>query len=175
MSVTMRKSANIASVPDIGDVMLAFTTGQSVFAALSNRQQGGATVSAAAVVPYTPITSPLITRKASGVFLVFASVTISVDGGASLVDGDNVTFNLTRVTPGAVALAPIWVTAASTAAGAAGARLVCAQLTGAFIDPSGIAQGATASYGLTVTNTNTHTSGVVAAQDGNIFVLELPG
>ena len=171
---TLRKSANISVVPDIGDVTLAFNLANSVFAALANHVQGGATVSAAAAVPYTPITSPLITRKASGVFLIFASVTISVNGG-SLADADNVTFNLTRVTPGAVALTPVWVTAASTATGAAGARLIAAQLTGGFIDTSGIAQGATASYGLTVTNTNAHTSGVVAVTDGNIFVLELPG
>lgn len=171
---TLRKSSNIETVPDEGEFQLAFNIANNVFAALSNHVQGGATVSAAAVVPYTPITSPLITRKSSGIFVIYASVTISVNGG-NLVDADNVTFNLTRVTPGAVALTPVWVTAASTAAGAAGARLVAAQLTGAFIDPSGIAPGATASYGLTVTNTNTHTSGVVAATDGNIYVFELPG
>jgi len=171
---TLRKSSNIEVVPDEGEFQLAFNLANSVFAALSNHVQGGATAAAAAVVPYTAITSPLITRKASGVFLVFASVTISVDGG-SLADADNVTFNLRRVTPGAVDLTPVWVTAASTTAGAAGARLIAAQCTGSFIDPSGIVQGATASYGLVITNTNAHTSGVVAAADGNIFVLELPG
>ena len=171
---TLRKSANISVVPDMGDVTLAFNLANSVFAALANHVQGGATVSAAAAVPFTPITSPLITRKASGVFLVLAMVTISVNGG-SLADADVVTFNLTRVTPGAVALTPIWRTAASTSTGGGAGQTVVADCIGGFIDPSGVAQGATASYGLTVTNLNAHTAGVVAVTDGNIFVLELPG
>lgn len=170
---TITKAGNQGVVPDMGDIALAFGVAQSVMAALSNHVTGGATVSAAAGVPYTAITSPLITRKASGIFLVWAQVTISVHGG-TLVDGDNLTFNPTRVTPGAVALNPIMVAAASTTAGAAAGYLVSGILQCAFIDVSGIAQGATASYGLTLTNANAHTSGVIAATDGNIVVLELP-
>lgn len=172
--INLRKSSQIATVPDEGMVAMAFNLAQASFGALSNHVQGGATVSAAAVVPYTPITSPLITRKSGGIFLVYAEVTISVNGG-SLVDADNVTYNLTRVTPGAVALTPVWFTAATTSTGAAGARGVVALCSGMFIDNPAVAVGATASYGLTVTATNAHTSGVVAVTDGNIFVLELPG
>jgi len=171
----LRKSTQIAVVPDEGMFQLVFNLANSSFAALANHVQGGATVSGGTAVPYRPITSPLITRQASGVFLVFVSVTISVTDSGNIVDTDNITFNLTRVTPGPVQLTPNWVTAASTATGAAGSRGVVAQLTGGFIDPSGIAQGATASYGLTVTNSNAHTSGVFAATDGNIYVIELPG
>jgi hypothetical protein len=43
------------------------------------------------------------------------------------------------------------------------------------MDNPGIAVGATASYGLTVTETNGHTSGIIAGTDGSIFVIELPG
>lgn len=172
--ITIPKSGRNLPLPDLGDMALAFGVAQSVFAALSNHVQGGATVSAAAVVPFTPITSPLITRKASGVFVVLAMVTISINGG-SLADADVVTFNLTRVTPGAVALTPVWRTAASTSTGGGAGQTVVADCIGGFIDTSGVAQGATASYGLTVTNLNAHTAGVVAVTDGNIFVIELPG
>lgn len=171
----LRKSSQIAVVPDEGMFQLVFGLSNSVLASLGNHVQGGPTVVGGTAVPYRPITSPLITRQASGVFLVLAIVTISVTDTGNLADGDNVTFNLTRVTPGPVQLTPNWVTAASTSTGAAGSRGVVALLAGSFIDPSGIAQGATASYGLTVTNTNAHTSGVFGAADGNIFVIELPG
>lgn len=166
----------MASVPNpnLSDNMLAFSIAQNLIAALSNHVTGGATPAAAAVVPYTMITSPLITRKSSGIFLVWVQVTVSVHGG-NLVDGDNLTYNPTRVTPGAVALNPIMVEAASTTTGAAAGYLVSGILQAAFIDTPAIAMGATASYGLTLTNANGHTSGVIAATDGNIVVLELPG
>jgi hypothetical protein len=172
--ITSRKSGNTLALPDPGDFQLAFNLANSVFASLSNHVQGGATIAAAAGAPITPITSPLITRKASGVFLVLAMLTVSINGG-SLADADVVTYNLTRVTPGAVALTPIWRTAASTSTGGGAGQTVVANLIGGFIDPSGVAQGATASYGLTITNMNAHTAGIVATTDGNIFVLELPG
>jgi len=170
------KPPTAASVPNpnLSDNMLAFSIAQNVFAALSNHVQGGATVSAAAVVPYTPITSPLITRKSSGNFLICVAVTISINGG-SLADADNVTYNLTRVTPGAVALTPVYFTSATTSTGAAGARGVVALCSGFFIDTTTAAVGATSSYGLTVTAANAHTSGVVAVTDGSILVVELPG
>jgi hypothetical protein len=172
--MNLSKAGKGMPIPDMGDFQLAFGLAQNTFAALSNHVQGGATISAAAVVPYTPITSPLITRKASGIFLVYAAVTISINGG-SLADADVVTFNLTRVTPGAVALPAIWRTGATTSTGGGAGQTVVAYCAGSVFDLSGVAQGATASYGLTITNTNAHTSGVVATTDGNIYVIELPG
>src|SRR5215469_8804394 len=127
--IAFPKSVKALPLPDPGEVAPAFNLAQSVFAALSNHVQGGATISGAAAVPYTPITSPLITRKVSGVFLIFASVTISINAG-SLADGDVCTFNLTRVTPGAVALTPVWRTAATTSTGGGAGQTVVAQLTG---------------------------------------------
>lgn len=168
---TLRKSAQIAVIPDIGDVLLALGMASSTFAALSNHVQQGASTSGGLLVPYNPITSPQIIRQSSGVFLVFASVTISITDSGNLTDGDNVTFNLTRFAPGAVQLTPNWVTAASTSIGSLG---VVALLVGGTIDASGIAQGAAVAYGITVTNTNGHTSGVTLANKGNIYVIELP-
>jgi hypothetical protein len=168
---TLRKSAQIAVIPDIGEVQLALSVANGPFAALGNHVQGGASPGHS-LVPYTPITSPNITRQASGIFLVLAVVTVSITDSGNLADGDNVTFNLTRFTPGATQLAPVWVRPASTSIGALG---VVALLTAGFIDPSGIAQGAQASYALTVTNANGHTSGIMNTTDGSILVLELPG
>ena len=168
---TLRKSAQIAVIPDIGDVQLALSVANGPFAALGNHVQQGASVGSS-LVPYAPLTSPQITRMASGVFLVLAVVTVSITDSGNLADGDNVTFNLTRFTPATTQLAPVWVRAASTSIGALG---VVAHLVAGIIDPSGIAQGATAAYSLTVTNANGHKSGIMNTTDGNIFVLELPG
>lgn len=172
--INLRKSAQIAPVPDEGFVQMAFNLAQASFGALSNHVQGGATVAAAAGAPITPITSPLITRKSGGIFLACAMLTLSINGG-TLADADVVTYNLTRVTPGAVALTPVWRTAASTSTGGGAGQTVVAYCMGAFIDNPAVAVGATASYGLTVTNMNAHTAGIVAVTDGSIFVLELPG
>ena len=170
---TLRKSAQIAVLPDIGEVQLALGVANSSFAALSNHVQQGASVGGGTAVPYAPITSPQITRMSSGVFLVLAIVTIAITDSGNLADGDVVTFNLTRFTPATTQLAPVWRSAASTVIGSVYG--VVAQLSCGIIDPSGVAMGANAAYSLTVTNTNGHTSGVRAVTDGNIFVLELPG
>jgi hypothetical protein len=166
-----------AGLPDEGEVELARIIGANNFAALSNHVTGGATVTAHVVAPYTPITSPLITRKSSGIFLVWATVTISINGG-TMAAADAVTYQGLRVTPGAVALNPIKTTAAiSGATGAASGYTVVADLNIFYIDTPGIAAGATASYGIDLTgvDTTTHTSGVIATTDGTIVVIELPG
>lgn len=163
--------------PDMGEALYPLSIAQNLLAALSNHVQGGATVSAAAVAPYTPITSPVITRKSSGIFLVWATVTISIHGGTMAAD-DAVVYQGIRVTPGAVALNPIKTTAAvSGTTGAAAGYTIISDLNLFFIDTPGIAVGATASYGIDLTSVDgtAHTSGVIAATDGNIVVIELPG
>jgi len=172
--VNFPKSGRGQPLPDLGDFVLAFNLAQSVFGALSNHVTGGATVLNNQAAPQTVITSPLITRKSGGVFLVWATCTISIAGGA-LADTDEIIYNPTRVTPGAVALNPVQHGVASTMAGGAAGYTVGGLITSVFIDTPGIALGATASYGVTVTNTNAHNFGVVAVTDGQIVVLELPG
>jgi hypothetical protein len=160
--------------PTLSDNTLALSIAMNVMAALSNHVQGGATVAAAAGVPITPITSPNITRKSSGKFLIAVVLTLSINGG-TLADADVVEYNLTRVTPGAVALTPVWRSAASTSTGGGSGQTVVANLAGIFMDTTTAAVGVASSYGLTVTAMNAHTAGIVAVTDGNIFVIELPG
>src|SRR5580692_3130202 len=78
--------------PDLGDTELPRTIAQNLLAALSNHNTSGATVSAAAVAPYTPINAAAITRKSSGIFLVFATCTISINGG-TMADADAVVYS----------------------------------------------------------------------------------
>lgn len=173
----VRASSSQLITPDEGYIELVRAIAANAAAALGNHVNGGATVSAAAVAPYVGITSPLITRKSSGIFLVFATLTISVNGG-TMADADNVTYRPQRVTPGAVNLSPIKTTGAvSAATGAAAGYTVVADLNAIILDNPGIAVGATASYGLVVTGDDglTRTSGVIAATDGEIIVIELPG
>jgi|HubBroStandDraft_2_1064218.scaffolds.fasta_scaffold53224_5 hypothetical protein len=143
--------------------------------ALSNHVQGGATITAPTLPPYNPIVSPLITRKVSGKFFIWVVHTLTAGGESALAAGDGITYRLTRVTPGAVALTPIWESACITSTGNANSPV--SLLTAIFIDDASavVAVGATASYGLTVTASNGHTSGVTATTDGNIVVVELPG
>lgn len=162
------------AIPDMGDVELARIIAANGFAALSNHVTGGATITAHAIAPITPITSPLITRKSSGIFLVWCQVTVGIAGG-SLADADAVAFNPTRVTPGAVALNPVITTAASTSTGGGAGYTVVAYCSFMILDTTTAAVGATSSYGLTVTNMNGHQGGTTAVTDGQIVVIELPG
>jgi hypothetical protein len=166
------KSSKGWPLPDIGDVQLAFSLAQTVFAALSNHVTATATVQGAAAAGYSNgLVAPAITRKSSGVYVVFGILSIGVNGG-SLADADAVTYQVLR---GVTAVGPLSLTAASTATGGAAGDTVTATCPFAIIDSSGAAQGATTTYSLKIVATNGHTSGVVAVTDGQISVLELPG
>lgn len=166
------KASKGMPLPDMGDFQLAFNIAQATFTALSNHVTGAATVQAAAGAPYSNgLVAPAITAKVSGKFIIWAQLSVAVNGG-SLVDADSVSFQLLR---GAVAIGPLLWTAASTATGATGARTVIALCeANGIIDVSGAAIGAATTYSLNIASTNAHTSGVVGVADGQITVLELP-
>lgn len=169
---TNPKSNKILTVPDEGMMVMAFNLAQSVFGALSNHVQAAATIQAAAAAGYSNgLVAPAITRKSGGIYVVFGSLSIGINGG-SLADADAVTYQVLR---GVTATGPLYLTAASTATGGAAGDTVTATCPFAIIDNSGAAVGATTTYSLKIVATNGHTSGVVATTDGGIFVLELPG
>lgn len=159
--------------PDQGDVLLAAAPGAAAFAALSNHVTAQATVSAAAAPTYNPLTSPNITRKASGVFLIIANVKISVNGG-TLAAGDAVEYAILRAGTTIVG-ATLW-TGAVTSTGGGASNLILALCPAFCVDASGIAQGTTTNYVLEIAGVNgNHTSGIIAVTDGRIDVIELPG
>ena len=172
--ITLPKSGRGQPTADIGDVLLAFNTAQNLIAALSNHNQSGANISAAAVAPYTAINSAAIPRKSSGIFFVWACVTISIHGG-TMADADAVTYGGLR---GATPVGPAKTTAAvSATTGAVAGYTVVADCNLFFIDTPGVNMGVSTIYGLQITGVDalTHTSGVIAATDGIICVIELPG
>ena len=173
--INFPKSSKGLPLPDLGDVQSAFSLAQNTFAALSNHNQSGANISAAANAPYTAVNSAAITRKSSGIFAVWATVTISINGG-NMAAADAVTYTGVRFP--ATHVGPVKTTAAiSGATGAAVGYTVVADCNLFFIDTPGIAVGASTVYGLLITGVDllVHTSGVIAASDGNIVVVELPG
>ena len=100
---------------------------------------------------------------------------ISINGG-TMAAADAVTYTGVRFP--ATHVGPVKTTAAiSGATGAAAGYTVVADCNLFFIDTPGIAVGASTVYGLLITGVDllVHTSGVVAAADGNIVVVELPG
>jgi hypothetical protein len=157
-------------VAEKADIYGPFTLAQNTYAALSNHVTAVAGAIAAGAAPYSAISAPSITVKSSGIFLVSGWITVSVNSG-SLANGDGVEFQPTLA---GVVLGPIAVVSATTATGAPAGATVSATYGFSFITISALVKGSPAVYGVQVTSSNSHTSGVLVNY-GQISVLELPG
>ena len=158
-------------LPDDGDIAALQSLVINNLAALSNHVQQLAVLFGPVGAPYSPI-SVAITRKSSGLFLVWWSATISQAGDAgSIADGDAVVFTTLRgVTP----ISPTTVVGASTANGGGSENTVTATGSQVVLDNPGISLGGSVGYSIEVVSANAHSSGVLA-NAGVINVLELPG
>jgi hypothetical protein len=160
----------ITPLAEKADLYSSLTIAQNTYAALSNHVSAVAAAIAATAAPYTAIAAPAITVKSSGIFLVSGWITISVNSG-TLADADGVEF---QPILGGAAIGPIAVVGASTTTGAPTGSTVSATYGFSFINNSAVVKGSPATFGVQVTSSNSHTSGVLVNY-GQISVLELPG
>ena len=175
-STAINKGMN-RPMPDMGDVVFATNIAINVLAALSNHVSALSPGVAATAAPYVAVTAPAITRKSSGIFLIWSAFTVAVNGG-NMVDADAVGIQLsTGAVAGAGLLNPLLTSGASTTTGGPAGGLVAVSFDVPLIHNPGIAPGAPIVYSAQVVNCNGapgHTSGILA-NEGIIIVLELPG
>lgn len=147
---------------------LPMTLAGNVLAALSNFVTGGASPEGAQGAPYSNgLQAPPITVKASGIFLVWAHLSIFPGEGGTLANNDGVFYQLLR---NATPIGSVPTTTAQTSS-VGGVVALCPIH---MLDVSGLAHGTVITYSLQISSTNAHTSAVNAAGDGQISVIEIP-